>query len=73
MTALPLAFSWPTALGGVLFGPSRNAPAIERAALSSRALDEALRDSRLLPEDLLGGPGTDRPFFLRPEFGRSQR
>lgn len=41
------------------------------AGLSARQIDEALRDSGLSPDDLLGPEGreADRPFFLRPRFG----
>lgn len=38
--------------------------------LSARERDEALRDSRLPPEDLTGArPDPDLPFFMRPGFG----
>ena len=43
-------------------------------ALSLRELDEAMRDSGLSAEDLLGErPDVAQPFFLRPGFGEGRR
>lgn len=42
--------------------------------LSSRDLAEAMRDTGLPPEDLLGeAPDEAQPFFLRPGFGAARR
>ncbi len=51
--------------------PVQVAPSV---SLSARELAEALRDSGLAAEDLLGAaPEAGVPFFLRPGFGERQR
>lgn len=76
MTVALARFSWTRHAAALLQGFSgpQSAGSGQTCALSQRQLSEAVRDSGLPAEDLLG-PTHDAgmPFFLRPGFGEGRR